>query len=57
MGVFRKAFDSVLYAVAIVVGLFMVSTLLGVSWQFGSLFSAAGTVVLAFLIFTIIAPK
>ena len=57
MAVYRKAFDSVLYAIAIVVGIFMVSALLGVSWQFGALFSAPATVALAFLIFTIIAPK
>ena len=57
MGVYRKAFDSVLYAIAIVVGLFMVSALLGIEWQLGQFFSAPATVALAFLIFAIIAPK
>jgi len=57
MGVYRKAFDSVLYAIAIVVALFMVSALLGIEWQFGQFFSAPATVALAFLIFAMIAPK
>lgn len=57
MGVYRKAFDSVLYAIAIVVALFMVSALLGIEGQFGQFFSAPVTVALAFLIFAMIAPK
>ncbi len=57
MGVFRKAFDSALYAIALMAALFFGAMVLGVEWQFGELFSAMGFVVLFFLIFALVAGK
>ncbi len=57
MGALRKAFDALGYAIAIMALLFVAGMLFGIESQFGSLFSAAGFVVLFFLIFTLLVGK
>ncbi|MCX6798646.1 MAG: hypothetical protein NTW59_00945 [Candidatus Diapherotrites archaeon] len=55
MGRFRAIFDSVVYSAAIMLLLFAGALFLGITPQFGVLFSPLGFVVLAFLVYTLIA--
>jgi len=51
----KKAFDSVLYAIAIMAVLFFVSMLFGFGSKFGFVFSFPGFVVMFFLVFCVLA--
>ncbi len=55
MGNGKKAFNSALYAVAVLTALYAVGLFLGIMPQFGELFSLFGFTALAFLIFSLIA--
>ena len=54
MGALRKAFDSVLYAIAIATAVYMSAFVFGITHQFSLLFSPAGFVVFYFLIFSLV---
>ena len=55
MGNGKKAFNSVLYAIALLIALYAAGLFLGIMPQFGELFSLFGLVAVAFLIFSLIA--
>jgi len=57
MGIFKAAFRALPYAIGLMTVLFFSATVLGISWQFGSLFSWPSFFVFGFLIFAIAAMR
>ena len=55
MGNLKRVFDSIGYAIAILLLLFVAAVFLGMLKEFSPLFSFSGFVVMAFLVFTSIA--
>lgn len=52
MGAKKTALDSIIYSIAIIIGLFFAGLALGITHQFGQLLSITGVIVLSVLIFS-----
>jgi len=51
LGKLRKAFDSLIYSISILMGLFLVAMVFGIQGMFAGLFSPTGLVLTFFIVF------